>query len=104
MNNIVLVLCSSEAYSGKNSFNFYHYNLNCLEVTVNAAPTPFELVKVNLEQGANISYYLPLFNHHKKAKGLIERKGYLNAYCIFKFAMAGDDMHPSQKVVIKELN
>ena len=41
-NNIVLALCSSEAYSGsytKNPFNFHHYNLNCLEVTVNGAST-----------------------------------------------------------------
>ena len=44
-NQLVLALCSSEAYSGsfqKNPFNFYHYNLNWLKVTVNGNPTPCE--------------------------------------------------------------
>ena len=89
-NNIVLALCSSEAYSGrftKNPFNFNHYNLNCLEVTVNGAPTPFEPLKVNFEQGDYTSCYLTLFNHNEKTRGLIERKGYPNGYCIFKFAL-----------------
>ena len=66
-NSMVLALCSSEAYSGiytKNSFNFYHYNLNYLEVMVNGMPTPCEPFKPNFQQNDYSSCYLTLLRSY----------------------------------------
>ena len=44
-NQIVLALCSSKGFNGsysKKTFNFYHYNLNYLDVTVKGTPIPSE--------------------------------------------------------------
>ena len=89
-NDLVIALCTNEAYSGsygKNPFNFQHFNLNYLEVTVNGIPTPCEPLKPNFKEGDYTSCYTTLFDWAKKSRGLIERKDYPEGYCIYRIAL-----------------
>ena len=105
-NSMVLALCSSKAYSGsytKTPFNFYHYNLNYLEATVNGMFTPCEPSKPKFQQNDYSSCNLTLFNHSGEHQGLIERKDYPEGYCIFMLRLqsqSGGGLHSSEKVAI----
>ena len=102
-NHFVLALCSSEGFNGsfsKTPFNFYHYNLDCLNVTVNGTPTPSESLRPDFQQGDYTSCYLTLFDQTQKQSGLISEKDYPNGYCIFVFriqSQCGGDLYSREK-------
>ena len=102
-NTIILALCSSEAYNGsysKNTFNFHHYNLNCIDVTINGKPTPYEPLKPDFENGDYTSCYLTLFDKSEQNGQLISKKDYPNGFCIFVFRLqsqSGGDLYSREK-------
>ena len=57
---LALALCSSEAFNGdynKNPFNFQHYNVNYIEVTVDGISVPSEPLKPNFKEMDYTSVY-----------------------------------------------
>ena len=102
-NVIVLALCSTEAFNGnynKNPFNFQHYHINFLEVTIDGMSAPSEALQPNFQEGEYTSSYLNLFGGGYKKSCIISMKDFPSGYSLFLFnlqSQTGGDLYSREK-------
>ena len=89
---ILISFLASEAVRGsytKNPFNFHHYNLNYLQVTVDGVPYPRRALEPDFANKLYIDSYLTLFTGTGKWMvndgNNINRDNYPNGYCLYLF-------------------
>ena len=94
---VVVAMVSNEAYNGhrsQNPFNFKHYNLNYMSLSLDGEQKPNIPLTPNFEEGLYLESYMSLFMATGKLnldEGLIiSRAEYANGYTIFAFDMSSD--------------
>ena len=86
---IVVCMMDNDSYNGnykKNPFNFKHYNLTQIGISVNGEEVPFKPLKLNFDEKLFATAYNTLFSGTGKLHGnsgsMIKREGYSEGYTI----------------------
>ena len=86
---IAICMMNSDSYNGsyeKNPFNFQHYNLTQIGISVNGEEVPFKPLKLNFDDKLFVTSYSTLFSGTGKLHGnsgsIIKRKDYSEGYTI----------------------
>ena len=99
---VIICMVSNEALSGsykKNPFNFHHFNVNFVEVSVDGESVPGRAIQTKFSESSYTSHYvgayLSLSRGHLpgQEEHSIERFDYGNGYALFSF-----DLEPEIKV------
>ena len=96
---LLVTLVSSAAYNGaydKNPFNFHHYNLNYLCLTIDGSCVPSQAFQPDYEQGLYLDCYDSLFSiapdqrvGRTRKVTTITREEYANGHCMYMFNLDG---------------
>ena len=96
-NRVVIGLVDSDAYNGlisKNPYNFQHYNLNKIGLSIDGEDAPYKAIELNFDAGNYIMGYYSLFTGVNKSVtesgNFIDRDDYANGYTLFAFDLTGD--------------
>ena len=86
---IAICMMDNSSYNGnykKNPFNFQHYNLTQIGISVNGEDVPFKLLKLNFDDKLFVTAYNTLFSGIGKLHGdsgsIIKREDYSEGYTI----------------------
>ena len=89
MKHIAICMMDNDSYNGnykKNPFNFQHYNLTQIGISVNGEEVPFKPVKLNFDDKLFVTAYNTLFSGTGKLHGnsgsIIKREDYSEGYTI----------------------
>lgn len=92
-NTIVIAFVSAESMSGslgKNPYNFNHYDIRYINVSLSGMPTPSGPLSIDFPEGKYINCYSDLYrgksNFNKEAR--ITREEYKAGYSLFKIDLA----------------
>ena len=84
-----ICMMDNDSYNGnykKNPFNFQHYNLTQIGISVNGEEVPFKPLKLNFDDKLFVTAYSTLFSGTGKLHGnsgsIIEREDYSEGYTI----------------------
>lgn len=99
---IVLAFVAGEAMSGsmsRNPYNFMHYDINYINVSLSGMPTPTGPLSIDFSQGKYINCYSELYRDKGNINGhsRITREEYQNGYTLFTIDLAPqnyDDFYP----------
>ena len=96
-NRIVFGLVDSDSYNGdykKNCFNFKHYNLSRVAVTVNGHDAPYSPIEVDFKNNLYTKAYYSLFTGLDRAPldlgNNITKSDYKEGYTLFAFDLTPD--------------
>jgi hypothetical protein len=84
----IIAFVSSESYAGsykRNPFDFKHYNLNHLEITVDGVSVPGTPIATNFKEGDYSDAYLRLLNTNSNQELGIFYEDFPNGYALFRF-------------------
>ena len=86
---IAICMIDNDSYNGnykKSSFNFQHYNLTQIGISVNGEKIPFKPLKLNFDQKLFVTAYSTLFSGTGKLHGnsgsIIKREDFSEGYTI----------------------
>ena len=86
---IAIYMMDNDSYNGnykKNPFNFQHYNLTQIGISVNGEEVPFKTLKLNFDDKLFVAAYNTLFSGTGKLHGnsgsIIKREDYSEGYTI----------------------
>ena len=86
---IAVCMMDNDSYNGnykKNPFNFQHYNLTQIGISVNGEEVPFKKLKLNFDDKLFVTAYNTLFSGTGKLHGnsgsIIKREDYSEGYTI----------------------
>ena len=89
LKRIAICIMDNDSYSGnykKNPFNFQHYSLTQIGISVNGEEVPFKPLKLNFDQKLFVAAYNTLFSGTRKLHGnsgsIIKREDYSEGYAI----------------------
>ena len=87
--HIAICMMDSDSYNGnykKNPFNFQHYNLTQIGISVNGEEIPFKPLKLNFDDKLFVTAYNTVFSGTRKLHGnsgsIIKREDYSEGYTI----------------------
>ena len=82
-------MMDNNSYNGsykKNPFNFQHYNLTQIRISVNGEEVPFKPLKLNFDGKLFVTAYNTLFlgtgKLHGNSRSIIKREDYSEGYMI----------------------
>ena len=82
-------MMDNDSYNGnnrKNPFNFQHYNLNQIRISVNREEIPFKPLKLNFNEKLFVTAYSTLFSGtgklHGNSRSIIKREDCSEGYTI----------------------
>lgn len=92
---LILGFVESTAFTGDyklNPFNFQHFNVNSLQLSVDGQSVPQTHLSPNFATGDYVSSYLTLFFNKYPTHGgnFISREDYANGYSLFVFDISGE--------------
>ena len=86
---IAICMMDNDSYNGnykKNLFNFKHYNLTQIGISVNGEEVPFKPLKLNFDEKLFVTAYNTLFSGtgklHRNSGSIIKREDYSEGYTI----------------------
>ena len=86
---IAVCMMDNDSYNGnykKNPFNFKHYNLTQIGISVNREQVPFKPLKLNFDEKLFVTAYSTLFSGtgkiHRNSRSIIKREDYSEGYTI----------------------
>ena len=86
---IAVCMMDNDSYNGnykKNPFNFKHYNLTQIGISVNGEEVPFKPLKLNFDEKLFVTAYNTLFSgtgeFHGNSGSIIKREDYSEGYMI----------------------
>ena len=89
LKRIAVCMMDNDSYNGnckKNPFNFKHYNLTQIGISVNGEEVPFKPLKLNFDDKLSVTVYTTLFSGTGKLHGnsgsIIKREDYSEGYTI----------------------
>ena len=60
--HIAICMMDNDSYNRNNPFNFQHYNLTQIEISVNGEEVPFKPLKLNFDEKLFVTAYSTLFS------------------------------------------
>ena len=87
--HIAICMMDNDSYNGnykKNSFNFQHYNLSEIGISVNGEEFPFKSLKLNFDDKLFVTAYSTLFSGtgklHRNNGSILKKEDYSEGYTI----------------------
>ena len=106
---IAVCMMDNDSYNGnykKNPFNFQHYNLTRIGISVNGEEFPFKPLKLNFDGKLFVTAYSTLFSGTGKLYGnsgsIIKREDYSEGYTIIVADLTPFETGDSNRNVIKD--